>query len=397
MSDHLLVIGGSRAEDLERAKAIGLHVTYVQKKGRVRPAHLAWSDRALVLDYEDLSLLVPLARALHRRAPFGHVMSMAESGLLPAARVNDALHLGGTAHRTALLLKDKWAMRQHLNRLGVSVVRAALGSRKRHIERFGEDCGFPIIVKPVAGSGSRDVLRVGSMDDVPRAWERAAAAGMSRFLMEEQLAGPEISVESLSFGRRHVVIAITGKQTLPNFVECGHVIPADLDRATGSEVRALVTRFLDAVDLRDGPAHTEIKLSPRGPLVVESHNRVGGDEIGRMVIEACGVDMVASSLAWAFGKTDRVPATPVPRRAVAIRFFTPAPGTVQEIRGVDEVRGNPAVVDVHLDVGPGSRIDEVTSSSDRSGYLIARARTPRAALDLCQRLANRVEIVTTGA
>lgn len=394
MSDHLLVIGGTRAEDLRSAKAIGLHVTYVQKKRRVEPAHLAWSDRALVLDYDDLSLLVPLARALHRHAPFGHVMSMAESGLLPAARVNDALHLRGTAYRTALLLKDKWAMRRHLNRLGLGVVRAALGSRKQHIERFGGDCGFPIIVKPVDASGSSNVLLLRSMDDVPRAWERATEAGMSRFLMEEHLAGPEISVESLSFARHHVVIAITGKQTLPNFVECGHVVPADLDEATVSEVQGLVARFLDAVELRDGPAHTEIKLTSRGLRILESHNRVGGDEIGRMVLEACGVDMVASSLAWAFGKLDAVPAMPIPRKAVAIRFFTPAPGRVQRIRGVDEVRANPAVVDVRLDVEPGSRIDEVRSSRDRSGYLIAQASNSRAAVDLCQQLASQVQIVT---
>lgn len=394
MPDHLLVIGGRRAEDLRTAKSIGLHVTYVQRRERVEPAHLAWSDRTLVLDYQDLSLLVPLARALHRHTPFGHVVSMGESGLLPAARVNDALRLRGTGHRTALLLMDKWAMRQHLNRLGLGVVRAALGSRRRHIERFGRDCGFPIILKPVDASGSANVLLVRSMDDVARAWERATEAGMSRFLLEEHLAGPEISVESLSFARRHVVIAITGKQTLPNYVECGHVVPADLDEATVSEVRALVARFLDAVELRDGPAHTEIKLTSRGPRIVESHNRVGGDEIGRMVLEACGVDMVASSLEWAFGKVDPMSATPVPRTAVAIRFLTPAPGRVRSIEGVDEVRAHPAVVDVRLDVAPGGRIDEVRSSADRSGYLIARAPTSRAALDLCQRLANEVRIVT---
>lgn len=391
----MLIIGGSRARDLRSAKAVGLHVTYVQKKESVEPDHLTWSDRVLVLDYENLSLLVPLARTLHRHTPFGHVISMAENGSLPAARVNDALHLRGTSYRTALLFKDKWAMRQHLNELGLSVVRAALGSRMEHIERFGGDCGFPIIVKPVDASGSSNVFLVRSMDDVARAWERVTEAGMSRFLLEEHLAGPEISVESLSFGGRHVVIAITGKQTLPNFVECGHVVPADLDEATVSDVRALVARFLDAVELRDGPAHTEIKLTSRGPRIVESHHRVGGDEIGRMVLEACGVDMVASSLAWPFGKADAVPATPIPGKAVAIRFLTPAPGTVERIDGVAEVRANPAVVGVRLEVEPGSRIGEVRSSRDRSGYVIAQAPTSRAALDLCQQLANRVRIVTT--
>src|SRR5690242_15450808 len=101
MPDRLLLIGGNRVEDLQSARAAGLHVTYVQKKEGLKPAHLAFSDRTLVLDYEDLPLLLPLARAMHRHSPFGFVTSMAESGLLPAARVNDALHLSGTSVRTA--------------------------------------------------------------------------------------------------------------------------------------------------------------------------------------------------------------------------------------------------------------------------------------------------------
>jgi biotin carboxylase len=190
------------------------------------------------------------------------------------------------------------------------------------------------------------------------------------------------------------VIAVTGKHTLPNFVECGHVIPAEIDQVTTSEVQNLTTRFLDAVGLRDGPAHTEIKLTPRGPRIVESHNRVGGDEISHLVREVYGVDMVATTLAWAFGKIDAVPAPPVPRKAVAIRFFTPAPGRVRSIGGVNQVRTIPAVIDLHLDVEPGSRVEEVRSSLDRSGYLVTQAPTSAAALELCSRLSSQVKIVT---
>lgn len=393
MSDRLLVIGGSRVEDLQSARAAGLHVTYVQKKEMLKPAHLALSDRTLVLDYEDLSLLLPLARTLHRHAPFGYVASMAESGLVPAARVNDDLHLPGTPARTARLLKDKWVMRRHLNGIGLSTVRAAIGERKRDIERFGSDGGYPVIVKPVDASGSSNVYLIRSVDDVASVWKRAMGAGVRRFLLEEYLEGPEISVESLSFGGHHVVIAVTGKQTLPNFVECGHVIPAQIDETTMSEVRALTARFLDAVGLRHGPAHTEIKLTPQGPRILESHNRVGGDEINRMVAEVYRIDMVATAFAWPFGKVDAVSLPPVPRKAVAIRFFTPAPGRVLSIDGVNEVRTIPAVIDLHLDIEQGSRVDEVRSSLDRSGHLMVQAPTSAEALELCQRLSNQVKIV----
>ena len=47
MSNRLLLIGGSRVEDLQSAQAAGLHVTYVQKKEGLKPAHVALSDRTL--------------------------------------------------------------------------------------------------------------------------------------------------------------------------------------------------------------------------------------------------------------------------------------------------------------------------------------------------------------
>ncbi|MGH3329720.1 MAG: hypothetical protein ACRDPJ_00315, partial [Nocardioidaceae bacterium] len=51
----------------------------------------------------------------------------------------------------------------------------------------------------------------------------AFADSFDEFLMEEFLDGPEISVETLTFDRRHVVVAVTDKETGgPGFVEIGH-------------------------------------------------------------------------------------------------------------------------------------------------------------------------------
>src|SRR2546429_10009360 len=106
------------------------------------------------------------------------------------------------------------------------------------------------------------------------------------------------------------------------------------------------------------------------------------------------MSMVATPRAWVCGKGAALPAPPVPHKAVAIRFFTPAPGRVRRIDGVNEIRTIPAVIDLHLDVEPGSRIGEVRSSLDRSGFLMIQAPTSAAALGLGQPLLRQVKIVT---
>jgi hypothetical protein len=55
-------------------------------------------------------------------------------------------------------------------------------------------------------------------------------------------------------------------------------------------------QFLDAVQLEEGPAHTEITLTSRGPRVIESHDRPGGDRINELVRVAYDVDLKAIAL-----------------------------------------------------------------------------------------------------
>ena len=78
------------------------------------------------------------------------------------------------------------------------------------------------------------------------------------------MEGPELSVESFSFGGRHVVLAVTQKSCSANFVEIGHALPAALPDSIEEAVTASVRTFLDLVGLKDGPAHTEIKLYRAG-------------------------------------------------------------------------------------------------------------------------------------
>ena len=49
----------------------------------------------LLLDYGDIDRLLALIRALHEAYPFQAAVSLFELGLLPTARINEALCLGG--------------------------------------------------------------------------------------------------------------------------------------------------------------------------------------------------------------------------------------------------------------------------------------------------------------
>ncbi|GAB2581536.1 ATP-grasp domain-containing protein [Streptomyces capparidis] len=404
----VLVVGG-RLEHVRKARELGLDVVHAQFPDEYDRGHWPYVDQALLLDYGATDRLLPLVRALHQAYPFQAAVSLFELGLLPAARINEALGLGGVPVATVELLLDKWRMRRHLAASGISPVACAVGRSAREVREFVRAHGLPIVVKPIRESGSLGVFHVRDRADVEAVAERFrsldgrdwAAKDLSRadsfdeFLMEEFLDGPEISVETLSFDGRHVVVAVTDKECGgPGFVEIGHAQPSGCPAGTLREVTRLVTDFLDAVGLRSGPGHTEVKLTSRGPRIVESHNRVGGDRINDLTEIVHGVDMERHALGAGFGVVEPLTASPEPRGGAAVRFLTPEPGRVVEVTGLDAVRADPAFVDLRLRVGPGDEVPPLAWNEDKVGHVIARGATAAEAVANGRRLAAAIHVRT---
>lgn len=161
-------------------------------------------------------------------------------------------------------------------------------------------------------------------------------------LPERYLDGAEYSVETFSFNGRHVVVAVTEKWVDPrSFAEIGHVVPARIDPADEERIRAAVPRFLTTMGLRDGVAHTEVRLGAHGVGVIESHNRVAGDAIPDLVEGAYGIDLITYSIGWPFGLVPELPDRPAPHAGASTRFVVGTPGRVVSVAGVREAAAAP--------------------------------------------------------
>jgi amino acid adenylation domain-containing protein len=401
----IAVVGG-KPQFVRKARELGLNVVYIQHPDEYDRTHWPHVDQALLVDYADTARLLPLVRSLHEAYPFQTVVSLYELGLLPAAQIDHMLGLGGNSLATVEMLLDKWRMRQHLNALGISPVAAAVGESEQDLREFVDAHGLPVIVKPTREAGSIGIFAVRDEADLAAVTARFRAldeqfskkdlAGeLDRFLVEEYLDGPEISVETLSFDGRHVLVGMTDKLCGgPGFVEIGHSVPSCHPAALLDDVEELVMTFLDAVGLRHGPGHTEVKLTSRGPRIIESHNRIGGDRINELHEVACGVDMERYAFGSRFGLVEALRQSPRSFAGAAVRFLTPPPGRVIEVTGVETVTADPAFVDLEISVQAGDDVPPLTWSEDRVGHVIARGDTADEAIANCERLLAAVRIHT---
>jgi biotin carboxylase len=391
--DRTLLLVGGLDEWVVKAKNLGLHVLLVQHPDKITETQRRFADVVAPVDFTDWEQTEPVVRELYETPGFTAATSLTEPGLEPAGRINDLFGLGGTGHEVARLLRDKWAMRAHLAALDPDAVGAAPLADRADLDAFAARYGYPFIVKPVNATASIGVFRVDGPADLDQVWANVSSLRGTRtdrmtnlfllqdFLMEEYIDGPEFSVESFSFAGRHVVVTITEKFTDDaHFAELGHAMPARLDEETWRRVRACLSDFLDLIGLRDGPCHTEMRLSSRGPRVIEGHNRCGGDAIADLVVGAYGIDLNELALAWPFGLADELPDRPVALGGASSRFIVGEPGTVESVEGVEAAREQDGVLAVRISAKPGDTVRPVRDNWDRLGLVAVTGTDTTAAV-----------------
>ncbi|WP_329223578.1 ATP-grasp domain-containing protein [Streptomyces sp. NBC_01485] len=243
--------------------------------------------------------------------------------------------------------------------------------------------GFPLVVKPAENAASIGVSVVHSAEALPaaarlaRSETRKPSHGITldgTVLAQEYVDGDEFSVETVIADGEVHHLAVTAKLTTQDSrrVEIGHTVPAELAPDAQTAVLTAATRAVLAVGLRNGVAHTEVKVDSRGDAkVIEVGARPPGDSIMTLVAEATGVDEARAYLQTALGIRPDV--TPSRDAAAAIRFLVPPhAGTLTRISGLPQGEHVIAAVATR---NPGDLVGDPQDNLQRVGWLILGAAT----------------------
>ncbi|MCX5383349.1 acetyl-CoA carboxylase biotin carboxylase subunit family protein [Streptomyces sp. NBC_00083] len=295
------------------------------------------------------------------------VVTFSERRLHLTASVAAACRLPFHRPDTVEALTDKFRQRQVLADSGVQHTRCALVRDPAGLAGALALVGLPAVLKPRSGAGSVDTCLVRSEGEcrtrLAEFTEGHGPAGRRDFVLEEYLpgdpapAGPGVgdyvSVESVLIDGAPRTVAVTGKPPLvPPFRETGHILPAPLAPALAADVVALEQRAVRALGVRHGVTHTEIKLTPHGPRIIEVNGRLGG-HVAEIVQRALGYDLVAAALRCALGLPVAEPpggtGGPEPGRPGRVAFqymLVPPAGALGSVRPaalVEELAGLPGV------------------------------------------------------
>ena len=152
--------------------------------------------------------------------------------------------------------------------------------------------------------------------------------------------------------------------------------------------------IVEALEIENGPAHTELFLTEAGPKFVETGARLGGGCIASHLVPlSTGIDLVAATLDVALGTRPNLERTR--NAAAAIRFVQPAPGTVRAIRGLEEASSAEGVIELRCAVQVDDVVAPLTSSDERVGYVIAEGTTSKVAASRAEAALALIAIQTS--
>jgi biotin carboxylase len=403
MKGIFLVSAGAEAiPGILRAREMGLFVAV--SDGNPAAPGFTLADHPVVASTYDVEATVEAARRVHREIhPLDGVLSVAADVPLTVASVAEELGLPGIPLESARLACDKLAMKERFLLEGVPIPWFREVGAEEELRRTVRDRGLPLVIKPVDGRGARGVLRL--TEGVDLAWafseaHRHSPAG--RVMVEEYLAGPQVSTESVLVEGEGATPGFSDRNYerlehfTPYIIEDGGEQPSALSSAEQEAISRLTERAGLSLGVRTGTVKGDMVLTREGPRVIEIATRLsGGWFCTDQIPLATGVDLVGIAIRLALG--EKVPIREaVPRRArgVAIRYLFPPPGRVTAIEGVEEVRRHKGIHRVEIFVRPGESIAGTTDHTKRAGCVITSGATREEAVARARAAVSSLRVAT---
>jgi D-alanine-D-alanine ligase-like ATP-grasp enzyme len=327
------------------------------------------------LSTRDLIAAIEILRRRHGQPH--RIVGILEPLQVPLAEARKHFGVPGTDPHTAVLFRDKARMKDALRAAGLPCARHALLGSVRDGERFAEQVGFPMVLKPPAGAGAKATFRVGSIDQLRSAIEGMQVSPRNPVLAEEFLRGEEHSFETITIGGKVRFYSISRYYPSPlevlenPWIQWVCLLPRELGREY-DDVREIGVRAVEALGLDNGFTHMEWFRRPDGSLAIgEIAQRPPGAHITRMTGIAHDFDPY---LAWARAVIDSAFDGPYTRNwAVGCAFLRGmGRGRVARIEGVGaaNARVRQFVVEAKLPTIGAPKND----SYEGDGYAILRAR-----------------------
>lgn len=348
-----------------------------------------WSDRAIPIRFHEPAASVEAVRQSAARDRIDAVLAVGDRPATLAALIASALGLPGHPYDAASAASHKRMTRERLRDAELPVPWFRDIAVASDLEDLDVSIAFPCVLKPVALSGSRGVMRADDRVALAAALERLRRLlrtpdvqaernpDHGRALVEGFIEGREFAVECVMTDGSLQVLAIFDKPDPldgPFFEETIYVTPSSADHATQAAIRAGVEKAAAAIGLRHGPVHAECRVNATGVFVLEAAARpIGGLCARALTFERKGERASLEDLLLSHALGEDVNGWQRESSASGVMMIPiPRAGFFRGVRQVDAARSLPGITDIQITAKIDQRLVPLPEGASYLGFIFAQ-------------------------
>lgn len=337
-----------------------------------------------------------------RITPYRGVLGIDESTVELAAKVARDLGLVHNTPMAAQLTRRKDLARAHLASHGCAVPAHWLINIAQPIAQQIKDIRFPCVLKPLAMSASRGVIRANNAEEFITACQRienilsyeSDPFEKSHLLVESYINGPEVAYEGFLQDGQLTTLAVFDKPdplTGPFFEETIYVTPSGLSCKTQEIIKQQVTRACKAYGLTTGPVHAELRIDEHNAWILEVAARTIGGDCARSLDNGNDFNLEALVISLAIGQ--RYTITPPQEARGVMMIPIRQRGILLRVTGLKNAHNVKHIEDINMHIRAGNEMIPLPEGNQYPGFIFARADTPDKVVNALRKAHEQLEFV----
>mmetsp|Transcript_16175 Transcript_16175/g.37258 ORF Transcript_16175/g.37258 Transcript_16175/m.37258 type:complete len:982 (-) Transcript_16175:345-3290(-) len=289
--------------------------------------------------------------------------------------------------------RDKKVQQEIIRKHGLRSVRQSGGSEFTEVKDFLNTESYPVVLKPVESAGSDGVKLCHSFAEAEEHFHVLMSSQMVNggdcpaVLCQEFLRGKEYVIDHVSRDGDHKTVMVWVYDKRPchgsAFVYFG-CVPVDSESLEAKILIPYVQGVLDALEIKNGPSHAEVMMTPDGPCLVEMNCRAhGGDGNWRPLCRHLtgGYSQVEATVdafldKRQFALLPSKPPSPFKASGQEVILVSFGRGVVKATPGFDVIKEMASFVYLETGVRPGSRVDYTIDLFTGIGSVILMHKDP---------------------
>ena len=365
--------------------------------------------KSFVIDFSKPEKATKTIVTFAQAHPIDAIVGVDDDTTVLVSMAAKALSLPHNSVESARTTRSKYQMRKVLAAADIPSPRFELVSINADPAKIAKHAKFPCVLKPLSLSASRGVIRANDPKEFAKAFRRIVSildssdvktrkdARTQQILVEDFIPGVEVALEGILIQGRLKVLAIFDKPDPldgPFFEETLYITPSRLPVGVQEDIISCTTRTADALGLREGPVHAELRVNDNGAWIIEIAARSIGGLCARTLRFGTGISLEELIIRHAIGmEVESLQREQQPAGVMMIPI--PHAGILREVRGKADAEQVSGIDEVTISILTGQKVLPLPEGARYLGFIFARGNTPESVEDSLREAYCRLEFVIT--